>query len=242
MSHGTSQPINIIAVSREGAPIMSLTITGTHQSHHPPRPSVGCPPTHWHGSTNAFQVITPGVLAVPPNVTVTRGTSTVLTQGSHPPGFVQASGHAYTPRTTPQPSVSVSSGRTPNATFSPPPTTVPSAYIPSPRPHPHPRPRAQPMAVSNPSYCASSSDNQKRADSRGFHYAERTNGGPQVGHARDCADPRVAPGTMPVDADRPGRYLVGPERIAGGGPMARKYLDAAWGVTPGTKKSLGLTD
>lgn len=241
MSHGAPQHMNVITVTQGGRPVVALTITGMH---HPPQPSAGNPVTHWYGSTNTFQVTTPGVLAALPNVTVTRGTSSAHTQGPHPPRFVQASGRTYnTPRTTPQPTVSVASGRgrsAPSAFSSPPTTAPPSAYPPSHRPRP--RPRQPPTAPSNPSYRGSSSDNQDRADSRGFHYAEGTNGRPQAGHARDSVDPRVAPRAPPVDADRPGRYLVGAEYIAGGGPIARKYLDSAWGVTPGTKNMLGLTD
>lgn len=236
MSNGASRPINVITVSR-GVPIVSLTVTGTHQDHHPPRPSVvvGSPPTPWHGSTNSFQVTIPGVLAAPPEATVMRVTGTALMQGLHPPRFIQASGRTYTaPRSTPQPSVSVASSRSSAPAFLPPPTTTLSAHPPSHPPRPHPRPRPQPTPLSNPSHRGSSSDNQDRADCRGFHCAERTNG--------DFGNSRVAPGTLPVDADRRGRYLVGAEYVAGGAPMARKYLDAAWGVTPGTKKFLGLTD
>jgi len=206
------------------------TTTGMHQVY-PLQPSVGSPEAHWHGSTNAFQVITPGVLAILPNVTVTRGTSTALTQGPQPPQAVQASGRA--PLTT-QPNVGAASGR--SSASSRPQTTASSASL------PRPRPRRSPTALSNPSYRGLSSDNQERADSRGFHCAEGTNGGPQMGHARNFADPRVAPRTAPVDADRRGRYHVGPDNNAEGAPIARKYLDAAWGVTPGTKRFLGLTD
>jgi len=214
---------------------MTLTIAGMHQDHHPPRPSVGSPATH--GSTNAFQA-TPGAL---PNVTVTRGTGTAHTQA-------QTSGAYYAPQVTPpQPNVSVASGRSP--ALSPSQTTAPSAYPPSPRPY-RPRPPPTPLSTppSNPQYYRASSDNNRgRADSRGFHYAEGcrqgTNGGPQADHARVFAGPRVGAGTAPVvDADRRGRYLAGPENFARGVPMARRYLDAAWGVTPGTKESLGLTD
>jgi hypothetical protein len=241
MSHPVSRPINVINVSGGGAaPVVSLTVTGIHQDH-PLRPSVGNLSTHWHGSTNAFQVTAPGMLVAQPKVTAARGNSTALTQGPHPPRLVHASGRAYNaPRSTSQPSVTVASSRSPAPAFSRPPATTPSAYPPS-RPRPHPLPRPQPTPLSNPSYCGSS-DNQDRADSRGFHHAERTNGRPQVCHAREFANPRVAPGTLPVDADRRGGYLVGAEYIAGGAPMPRKYLDAAWGVTPGTKKLLGLTD
>ena len=241
MSNTTSRPINVITVSGGGAPVVSLTVTGMHQGHPPPH--VGNLSTHWYGSTNAFQITTPGVLVAPPKVTVTRGTSTPLTQGSHPPRLVQASGRACNaPRNTPKSNVSVSSSRPSAPAFSLPPTTTLSAYPPS-HPHrPHPLPRPQPVPLSNPSYRGSSSDNQDRIDSRGFHYAEGTNGRPQVYHARDFTNPRVVPGTLPVNEDPRGRYPVGAEHIAGGAPMARKYLDAAWGVTPGTKKSLGLTD
>jgi hypothetical protein len=233
MSHVALQPVNVITVSRGGAAVVALTVTGMHQDHLS-QLSVGNSETYWHGSTNAFQVTTPGVLAVPPNVTVTRGTSTALTQGPHPPRAVQASGRVYSaPQTTPQPNVDAASGR--SSAFSRPPTTAPSAL-------PRPRPRRPPTALSNPSYRGSSSDNQDQADSRGFHCAEGTNGRPQVGHARKIADPRVAPRTTPVDADRRGRYLVGPEYNAEGAQIARKYLDAAWGVTPSTKKYLGLVD
>ena len=240
MSHNASRPINVITLSGGGTPVVSLTVTGMHQGH-PPRPSVGSLSTHWHGSTNAFQVTTAGVLVASPNVTVTRGTSTALTQGPHPPRLVQASGRTYNaPRNTPQSSVSL--GRSSAPAFSPPATTTLSAHPPSHPPRPHPLPRPQPMPLSNPSYRGSSSDNQDRTDSRGFHFAEGTNSRPQVCHARDFTNPRVAPGTLPVNEDSSGRYRVGAEHIAGGAPMARKYLDAAWGVTPGTKKLLGLTD
>ena len=227
MSHGALQPVNVITVSQGGPAFVALTITGMHQDHLP-LPSVGSTETYWYGSTNAFQVTTPGVLAIPPNVTVTRGTSTALTQGPHPPRAVQASGRVYS--ATPQPNVGAVSGRSP--AFSQPPTTAPSAL-------PHPRPRRPPTALSNQSYRGSSSDNQDRADSRGFHNAEGTNGRPQVGHTRD---PRVAPRTTPVDTDRRSRCLVGPESNAESAQIARKYLDAAWGVTPGTKRALGLAD
>jgi hypothetical protein len=242
MFHSPSRPINVVTVPGGGATVVSLTVTGKHQDH-PPRPSVGNLSTHWQGSTNAPLVTVPGVLAAQPKVTVARGNSTALTQGPHPPRLVQASGRAYNaPRSSSQPSVTVASSRSSAPTFSRPPTTTPSAYPPSRPPRPHPLPRSQPTPLSNPSYRGSSSDNQDRTDSRGFHYAERTNARPQVCHAREFAKPRVAPGTLPVVADRRGRYLVGAEYIAGGAPMARKYLDAAWGVTPGTKKSLGLTE
>lgn len=220
---------------------MALTITGMHQDHHPPRPSVGSPATLV--STNASQVINPRVLAVLPNATATRGTGTAHTQDAHRlPQVAQASGPAYhAPRTriTPQPNVSVASGRP--AAFSPPPPPPPSANPSSPRPRPRPRP-----PPSNQPYSASSSsfDNQDRAGSRGFHYAEGTNSRTQMrDQARVFAGSRIGTGTPTVvDADRRGRYLVGPENFARSVPMARMYLDGAWGVTPGTKESLGLAD
>ncbi|KAI9450482.1 hypothetical protein BJY52DRAFT_1302622 [Lactarius psammicola] len=226
----SSQHINVITVSRGGAPVVTLTIAGMHQDHHPPRPRVGNPATH--SSTNAFQA-TPGAL---PNATVTRGTGTALTRA-------QVSGtYYYTPQITPQqPNPSIASGRSPAPLPSP--TTAPSAY-----PPPSPRPPLPTPPPSNPPYYRASSDNNRdRADSRGFHYAEGcrqgTNGGPQADYARVFADPHVGTGTPPmVDADRRGRSLVGSENFARGVPMARRHLDAAWGVTRGTKESLGLTD
>lgn len=252
MSHEDSRPINVIAVSRGGASsVVALTFLGMCQDHHyhPPRPSVGSPATHV--STNTFQVlVTPRVLAVRPNATVTRGTGTVLTEGAHhrPQVVAQAaSGRAHyycAPRTiTPaQPNNgSVASVARPAALSRP--SVYPSSL--SPRPPP----------LSNAPHYASSSDNQDRADPRGFHFhdcAEGTNGNTtqrQVGHARVFADSRGAavagrtPAVGSADHRRRGRRnLVGPEYFAGGGPMARKYLDGAWGVTPGTKESLGLTD
>ncbi|KAH9032274.1 hypothetical protein EDB85DRAFT_1262795 [Lactarius pseudohatsudake] len=217
----SSRPINVITVSRGGAPVVTLTITGMHQDHHPPRPYVGTPATY--GSTNAFQATS--------NATMTRGTSKALTQ-------VQASG-AYASQITPQqPAVTTAS-----PAFSPP------AYPPS-SPNLPLRPPPPPTPPSNPPYYRPSDNNRDRTDSRGFQsYAggpqqsQGTNGGRQGDHARVFAGPRVGTGTPPAaDADRRGRYRVGPERFAQGQPMARRYLDAAWGVTPGTKESLGLTD
>lgn len=212
---------------------MVLTVAGMHQDHRPPLLHAGSPATH--GPTNAFRVV-PAVL---PNVAVMRGAGTALTQ------FAQTSG-AHAPPPSPRPNVSVAaSGRSPalSPSLS---RTAPSAF---PSPSASPRPRPPPT----PPYRAYS-DNQDRADSRGFHYAEgrqlpqRTNGGPQADPGtRVFADSRVAAGgsTSPrvADADRRGgRYLVGPEYSAPGGPMERRYLDAAWGVTPSTKRSLGLAD
>ncbi|KAI9439072.1 hypothetical protein H4582DRAFT_2056912 [Lactarius indigo] len=217
----SSQPINVITVSRGGAPVVTVTVAGMHQDHRLPRPSVGTPVTH--GSTNVFQV-TPGM---PPNATMTRGTSTALTQ-------VQASGAYASQITSQRPNVSPASGRSP--AFSPP------AYPPPAPTHLRsPPPQTPPPSLP---YYRPSDNNRDRADPRGFyHYAEDrpqsqgTNGTPQMNRARVVADPRVGAGTPPaVDADHRGRYPVGPERIA------RRYLDAAWGVTPGTKESLGLTD
>ncbi|KAH9173240.1 hypothetical protein EDB89DRAFT_2068993 [Lactarius sanguifluus] len=226
----SSRPINVITVSRGGAPVVTLTITGMHQDHHPPRPYVGTPATH--GSTNAFQATS--------NATTTRGTSRALTQ-------VQASG-AYATQSTPrQPDMTTASGRSP--ALSPPAYPPPSSPNLQLRPPPPPTP---PPPPSNPPYYRPSDNNRDHTDSRGFQsYAggsqqsQGTNGhgGRQGDHARVFAGPRVGVGTPPaVDADRRGRYRVGPERFAQGLPMARRYLDAAWGVTPGTKESLGLTD
>ncbi|KAH8993745.1 hypothetical protein EDB92DRAFT_379121 [Lactarius akahatsu] len=218
----SSRPLNVI-VTRGGAPVVAFTVTGMHQDHHPPRPYVGTPATY--GSTYAFQAT--------PNATMTHGTSRAPTQ-------VQASGAYYASQITPQqPAVTTASGRSP--------ALSPPAY-PSPSPNSRPPPPSTPP--SNPPYYRPSDNNRDRTDSRGFQsYAggsqqsQGTNGGRQGNHAPVFAGPRVGAGTpTAVDADRGGRYRVGPERLAQGQPMARKYLDAAWGVTPGTKESLGLTD
>ncbi|KAH8991877.1 hypothetical protein EDB86DRAFT_3079500 [Lactarius hatsudake] len=212
----SSRPINVITVSRGGAPVVTLTITGVHQDYQPPRPYVGTPATY--GSTNAFQATS--------NATMTLGTSRAPTQ-------VQASG-AYASQITPQqPAVTTASGRSP--AFSPPAYPPPSPNLQL-RPPPPPTP-----TPSNPPYYRPSDNNRDRTDSRGFQsYAGGsqqsqggTNGGRQGDHARVFAGPRVGAGTPPaVDADRRGRYRVGPERFAQGQPMARRYLDAAWGITP----------
>ncbi|KAH9053142.1 hypothetical protein EDB87DRAFT_1581237 [Lactarius vividus] len=215
----SSRPMNVITISRGGAPVVTLTITGMHQDHHPPRPYVGTPATN--GSTNAFQAA--------PNATMTHGTSRALTQ-------VQASS-AYASQITPQqPNVTTASGRSP--------ALSPPAY-PPPSPNLQLRPPPPPTPPSNTPYYRPSDNNRDRTDSRGLQYytgscqqSQGTNGGPQGDPARVFAGPRV--GT--VDADRRVRYHVGPERFARGDPMARRYLDAAWGVTPATKESLGLTD
>ncbi|KAH9014594.1 hypothetical protein EDB83DRAFT_2680140 [Lactarius deliciosus] len=215
----SSRPVNVITVSRGGAPVVTVTITGVHQDHHTPRPYVGTPATY--GSTNAFQAA--------PNATMTYGTSRAPTQ-------VQASGAYYASQITPQqPAVTTASGRSP--ALSPPayPSSSPNPQLRSPPP-PTPTP-------SNPPYYRPSDNNRDRTDSRGFQpYAGGSqqsqggsNGGRQGDHTRVFAGPRVGAGTPPaVDADRRGRYRVGPERFAQGQPMARRYLDAAWdaGLAP----------
>jgi hypothetical protein len=65
MSHGESSSPSLEESWHSRSPGCIRIITPPT----PPRPSVGSP---------AFQVITPSVLAAPPNATVTRGTSTAL--------------------------------------------------------------------------------------------------------------------------------------------------------------------
>ncbi len=233
-----SHPTNITTVYRGGAPVVVVTLAaGTHQGHSP-QPPVGSLFTHpvAHASTNTL-LVAPGMLMVPHHATVTPGTGMALILQANPPQLVQAS-DAYAPQSTSHPTVRRTSGR----------STKP---LPSSSAYSSPRPPRPPMSVppSNPPYRASY-DNSGRADSRGFHYVKGqqsqrgANGGLQTNHNRNLANSRAAAGTQPVvvDADRRGRDLVGSEYYAGGAPIPRKYLDVAWGLTPSTKKSLGLTD